>query len=56
MPARTAFVLYGRILDEVERSGYPVVDRRVAVPHRARISVAPAQAASGVCVRRPKLS
>lgn len=52
---RTAFVLYGRILDEVEHSGYRVLDRRVTVPHRVRISVALTQAASGVRVGRPKL-
>lgn len=50
---RTAFVLYGRILDEVEHSGYRVLDRRVTVPRRTRVSVALAQAVSGVCVRRP---
>jgi phytoene synthase len=53
---RTAFMLYGRILDEVERSGYRVMDRRVAVPRRTRISVALAQAVSGARVGRPELS
>ena len=37
---RTAFRLYGGILDEVERAGYRVLDRRVAVPLRRRVAVA----------------
>ncbi|WP_132473155.1 phytoene/squalene synthase family protein [Rhodococcus sp. SMB37] len=53
---RTAFVLYGKILDEVEHSGYRVLDRRVAVPRHARLSVALRQAASGARVRRPSRS
>ena len=31
-----AFTLYGGILDEIERSGYAVLHRRVAVPRRRR--------------------
>jgi 15-cis-phytoene synthase len=37
---RTAFSLYGGILDAVEHSGYDVLVRRVAVPGRRRIAVA----------------
>jgi phytoene synthase len=37
---RTAFRLYGGILDEVERADYRVLDRRVAVPLRKRLTVA----------------
>jgi phytoene synthase len=37
---RVAFDLYGGILDEVERAGYRVLDRRVAVPRRRRLGVA----------------
>jgi phytoene synthase len=37
---RVAFDLYGGILDEVERAGYQVLDRRVAVPRRRRLGVA----------------
>ena len=37
---RTAFRLYGGILDEVERVGYRVLDRRVSVPLRTRLRVA----------------
>jgi phytoene synthase len=37
---RVAFELYGGILDEVERAGYQVLDRRVAVPRRRRLGVA----------------
>lgn len=36
---RTAFTLYGRILDEVERSGFRVLDRRATVPRRTRAAV-----------------
>jgi 15-cis-phytoene synthase len=37
---RTAFVLYGGILDEVERADYQILDRRVAVglPRRVRVA------------------
>jgi 15-cis-phytoene synthase len=37
---RVAFALYGGILDEVERAGYQVLGRRVAVPRRRRVGVA----------------
>jgi len=37
---RVAFDLYGGILDEVERAGYQVLDRRVRVPPRRRLQVA----------------
>ena len=37
---RTAFVLYGGILDAVEQADYQVLDRRVAVPLRRRLAVA----------------
>jgi phytoene synthase len=37
---RTAFELYGGILDAVEKAGYQVLDRRVAVPLPRRLAVA----------------
>jgi phytoene synthase len=37
---RTAFTLYRRILDEIEASGYRVLDRRIRVGTAARMSVA----------------
>jgi phytoene synthase len=37
---RVAFDLYGGILDQVERAGYQVLDRRVRVPHHRRLGVA----------------
>lgn len=37
---RTAFVLYGGILDEIERADYQVLDRRVSVPLPRRLAVA----------------
>ena len=37
---RVAFELYGGILDEVERAGYQVLDRRVRVPRHRRLGVA----------------
>jgi len=37
---RVAFDLYGGILDEVERAGYRVLDRRVGVPRHRRLGVA----------------
>jgi phytoene synthase len=37
---RTAFTLYGEILDAVERSGYQVLTRRVGVPLPRRLQVA----------------
>jgi 15-cis-phytoene synthase len=35
-----AFTLYGGILDEIEKAGYDVLGRRVAVPRRRRAAVA----------------
>lgn len=37
---RTAYVLYGRILDAVGRDGYAVLHRRAVVPRRTRAAVA----------------
>jgi 15-cis-phytoene synthase len=37
---RVAFDLYGGILEEVERAGYQVLDRRVRVPRSRRVGVA----------------
>jgi len=37
---RTAYQLYGGILDEIERADYQVLDRRVAVPTWRRLAVA----------------
>ena len=37
---RVAFDLYAGILEEVERAGYQVLDRRVRVPSRRRLAVA----------------
>jgi 15-cis-phytoene synthase len=37
---RVALELYGGILTEVERAGYQVLDRRVAVPRHRRLAVA----------------
>jgi 15-cis-phytoene synthase len=37
---RVAFDLYGGILDEIERAGYQVLDRRVGVPRHRRLGVA----------------
>ena len=37
---RVAFDLYGGILDEVERAGYQVLDRRVAIPRHRRLTMA----------------
>ena len=37
---RVAFDLYSAILDEVERAGYQVLDRRVRVPRHRRLQVA----------------
>jgi phytoene synthase len=39
---RTAYRLYGGILDEVVRAGYDVFGRRATVPNRRRVSVAAA--------------
>lgn len=48
----TAFVLYRRILDEVERAGYRVLDRRVAVSPAARAAVAAPALARALAARR----
>jgi phytoene synthase len=48
---RTAFLLYGGILDAVEQAGYQVLDRRVSVPLRRRLAVA---APGLVRARRPR--
>jgi 15-cis-phytoene synthase len=37
---RVALELYRGILDEVERAGYQILDRRVRVPHHRRLGVA----------------
>ncbi|AOW92845.1 phytoene synthase [Rhodococcus sp. WMMA185] len=37
---RTAFVLYSRILDEIERGDYRVLERRAVVPRRGRWATA----------------
>ncbi|MCA1006755.1 phytoene/squalene synthase family protein [Rhodococcus hoagii] len=37
---RAAFTLYSEILDEVERNGFRVFDRRATVPRRRRLAVA----------------
>jgi 15-cis-phytoene synthase len=37
---RVAFELYGAILDQVERAGYQILDRRVRVPRHRRLGVA----------------
>jgi phytoene synthase len=37
---RTAYLLYGAILSEVERAGYDVFGRRATVPRRRRLAVA----------------
>src|SRR6266498_902780 len=39
---RTAYRLYGGILDEVVRAGYDVFSRRAAVPNKRRLAVAAA--------------
>jgi phytoene synthase len=36
---RAAAALYGGILDEIERAGYRVLDRRIRVPRRRRLAV-----------------
>ncbi|MDI9914306.1 phytoene/squalene synthase family protein [Rhodococcus sp. IEGM 1379] len=49
---RTAYVLYGAILDQVESADFQILDRRVTVPTRTRVRVAvPALLRSAV--RRP---
>ena len=49
---RTAFTLYGGILDQVERSGYRVLNQRVSVPLTRRLSVAVPAMARARAVRR----
>ncbi|MBF4997484.1 phytoene/squalene synthase family protein [Nocardia sp. BSTN01] len=48
---RTAAVLYGGILDEIERHDYAVFDRRATVPTSRRLRVAVTEFGSGL--RRP---
>ena len=52
---RTAYRLYGGILDEVQRAGYDVFSRRATVPNRRRLAVAAASLLTppGRPVRRP---
>jgi len=51
-----AFTLYGGILDEIERSGYAVLHRRVAVPPRRRATgVARALLGAGGRARKQRL-
>jgi phytoene synthase len=49
---RTALRLYGAILSEIERSGYRVLDRRVAVSRRQRAQVAIPGAVRALTARR----
>ena len=49
---RTALRLYGGILDEIERSNYQVLDRRVSVSTYRRLVVAGPGAARAVLARR----
>jgi phytoene synthase len=49
---RTAFTLYGGILDEIERAGYDVFAARRAVPGRRRLRVAGAGLVSAWAARR----
>ena len=53
---RTAFVLYGGILDAVEKADYQVLDRRVAVPLRRRLAVALPALVRARPARRRRLS
>lgn len=48
---RTAFVLYGGILDAIAHDGYPVLHRRAVVPGRRRAAVAAAGAVEVVAAR-----
>jgi phytoene synthase len=48
----TAFALYGGILDEVERAGYQVLDRRVSVSGRRRARVVVPGLISAFAARR----
>jgi phytoene synthase len=49
---RTAFILYGEILDAVERAGYQVLTRRVSVPVSRRLAVAAPAARRARAARR----
>ncbi|WP_430333039.1 phytoene/squalene synthase family protein [Rhodococcus sp. ACT016] len=49
---RAAYVLYGEILDEVENSGFRVLDRRATVPRHRRLAVALPLFARAVTGRR----
>ena len=49
---RTAFRLYGGILDEVERADYQVLDRRVSVSAPRRAAVAGPGLVRAVLARR----
>ncbi|PSR67505.1 phytoene synthase [Nocardia sp. MDA0666] len=49
---RTAAVLYGEILDEIERHDYAVFDRRATVPTSRRLRVAITEVGAGL--RRPR--
>ena len=48
---RTAFILYSEILDEVEKNGFRVLDRRATVPRRRRLAVALPQLARAAMLR-----
>jgi phytoene synthase len=50
---RTALLLYGGILDEIERSGYRVLDRRVSVGTGRRAALAAAGLGRAWLARRP---
>jgi phytoene synthase len=50
---RVAYRLYSGILDEVERAGYRVLDRRVSVPLRRRVAVAGPALVRARRARRP---
>jgi len=49
---RTAFILYGEILDAVERAGYQVLTQRVSVPLSRRLAVAAPAARRARAARR----
>jgi phytoene synthase len=51
---RTAFILYGEILDAVERAGYQVLTRRVSVPMSRRLAVAAPAARRARAARRKR--
>ncbi|MFN2470471.1 MAG: phytoene/squalene synthase family protein [Gaiellaceae bacterium] len=50
---QTAFTLYGRILDEVERADYQVLDRRVSVGLQRRVMVVAPALLRAVMAARP---